>query len=116
MSFQHHLLCSGRFPGGRGGPGGLWEIVSTLSALGRDGQGGGTRDCQGRGPGWGPGNSRPRGKPKGDAVFSFMIFYDLVKQVGTTFVLLFFCALLEGKIVVSSSSCCVSAPTIVPGM
>lgn len=46
----------------------------------------------------------------------FMIFYDLVKQVGTTFVLLFFCALLEGKIVVSSSSCCVSAPRIVPGM
>lgn len=72
MSFQHHLLCSGRFPGGRGGPGGLWEIVSTLSALGRDGQGGGTRDCQGRRPGWEPGNSLPRGRPKGYAAFPFM--------------------------------------------
>ena len=72
MSFQHHLLCSGRFPGGRGGPGGLWEIVSTLRAVGRDGQGGGTCDCQGRRPGWGPGNSRPRGRPRGYAVFPFM--------------------------------------------
>ena len=43
-----------------------------LSAVGRDGQGGGTCDCQGRRPGWGPGNSRPRGRPRGYAVFPFM--------------------------------------------
>ena len=49
------------------------------------------------------------GKAKGLCGVSF---YELVKQVGTPFVL-FFSPLLEGKIVVSFSSCCVSAPRIV---
>lgn len=34
VSFQHHLLCSGRFLGGRGRPGGLWKVIPALCALG----------------------------------------------------------------------------------
>lgn len=81
VSFQHHLLHSRRFLGGRGGTGGLWKVISALSALGRDGQSGGACVYQGRtwtgglgGPG-GADSLRGRSSVKWGGFFFFLLFF-----------------------------------------
>lgn len=123
-----HLLRSGRFLGGRGGPGGLRKVVSALGALGRDGEGGGARGHQGRTrTGWAGdrGGLTAETKVTDDAVFSFVTLpLQEARATGSlsfSFPVLLIlsallCAIPQGETLVSFISSCIPAPGVVAGM